>query len=1329
MASISSLGIGSELLSNQLLDDIISAERAAGDLRLNSQQEVIDAKISAYGDIQSKLYDFSAAVVDLSDASTVGATLATSSDESILTATATASAPTGSYSVEVQAIAKSHSLVSKSYSTTTESLLSTTAATATLTFSLGTTTYTGVSNDVYDTFTANPDLASKTITISEADGTNSLQGLRDKINNEDFGVTASIVNDGSGYVLQLVSTDTGLATSMEITASGDSGADAFAYNASANLAGTNMSETQQGQDAILNVNGFSVTRSANEVTELIDGVTLNLKSADVGKTVTIDIASDVAGLGEKVNTLVDTYNAYRDVYDELTSFDESSNTGSLLLGDSTLRTINTQIRSIMTSTVAGVTGTNFRSLSEMGIYTDQNDSFKLQFNPSLFTAALNESREAVVKTFAEGGSASDVFIEYKNDSINTKAGTYDIEITQLATKGSYTGGSIDALDFAVPVTIDDANDGFSLTLNGVSDAITLTQGSYATGDALATEIQQQINAATKFTERGYSANVTYNAVDERFEITSNLYGDDSTVSFSSVDTNTANSLGFTTGNQGVYESASLATLNSTYFAGYGTSTIPGSVKVADTVGLDFSLNNASFDLSLNGGAAVSVTVNQNASGTDLNSDGIFGDRKDTLQAIQNAIDATALSGSVVASFDSNDYLIFTTQTPSTTDSIEITSVGSSATDLALGLDDTQGQQVNGKDPGLTFGSPTSFQVVVNGITSANTVTLGAGTYNTGAALATALETAINTDLAGDVNLASQISGATTNEGTRDISTNIDFSTSNAGFTLKVNGVEQTILMDADSGNNITDIQAKLDAAYGAGVVTAQLGASNGLELVTVTQNHSQSIQVTSDGRGTITDTTGTTAIAGGIDFSGANNATFDLIVNGGTTLSVDVNTDTSGGDKNSVLSAVQSALDTALDGAAGLAAGDVIAKFDGSDRIYFETVSANGIKTAAMNGSTATIRIENVDANADTAFGFTAVDNTNYTNGYDAFGLDNSINYGSDITADVEYVYDSVSDTGALQFEIGGNGNSVSFANLDPNAISFLGMNTGTGNSGQTTTGSNVEGTINGVEASGNGQFLTAQNGNVAATNGFYVANQTDFVQTGITTVISAANNNNSFTVEVDGVETTITLADNNYNDMDILAQALQDAFDADATLSAKNIGVKVEYTSDITSAAYGTIGIISKSTGATSKVEITDISTEASKAFGFVKGIGDGASGSDKEGEIDDASGVRVKVTGGDLGSRGSVTYVSGIADQLKALLQDYLDPNGGLLATKFETLDTQNETLAEEKESFEERISAKEALLAAQFAYNDSIIATLNTTSDYLQRQFDAMSAAAKS
>lgn len=1322
MAAISSLGIGSDLLNNDLLDNIINAEKASAELRLDGQQQVIDAKISAYGDIQSKLYDFSAAVVKLSDSDNAGATTATSSDESILTATATTSAPAGVYDVEVQRTAKANSLVSQSYATTTGSL----SMTGDLTFRLGTTSYSGA---VYDSFAVNSEASTKTISMT-ADM--SLSDLRDEINKQDFGVQASIVNDGSGYVLQLNSESTGENNSMEIVATdaggalATSGISAFAYNKNQATPGSNMTQTQQGQDAIIVVNGLAVTRESNEVTELIDGVTLSLKSEDVGTNVSISVGADVGGISENVQEMIDAYNEFQVVYKQLTNFDSDSNTGSLLLGDSTLRGINSQIKNMMTSTVDGIVGTNFRSLSELGIYTDQNDDFKLAFNSTKFISGLNESREAVSAVFSTQGSATDTSLTYLNESINTKSGSYAVEVTQLATQGTFQGGSVDLLDFLSPVVINESNDNFSINLNGKSTAITLSQGSYSTGDELAAEIQLQINSAQDFKDRAYSANVSFDAADKAFSITSSLYGSSSEVSITSTDTNTANTLGFAEIGKGEYKGTELASLNTEYFNGYGTSTVPALQTVDESDGINFSSSNATFSLSLNGGAAEAVTINLDASGSDLNGDSIFGDRKDILQAIQTGIDANgALNGNVVASFDDNDKLVLTTTTSSATDSVEITAVGSNASDVLLGLDATNGARVNGKDAGLTFGATVDFEVILDGTTSANTVSLPAGTYLTGNDLATAVQTALNTDLAGDANLSGLASNAVSNEGTRDISTNIDFTTANSGFVLNVNGVEKTIIMDADSGNNITDIQAKLDTAYGAGVVTASLGTGNGLELTNAAlpASHDDFIQVVSDGRGAFT--TGGGVIAGGVDFSGVNNATFDLLVDG-VTLNVDVNTDASGGDKTTTLSAIQSALDLSILNNSAFEVGDVVAKLDsGTDQIYFETVSNDGIKTAGMFGSGASIEIKNTNANAQGLLGLPVAD-TVYNGGYDNFGLDNEFKFGSDIDAEVSYEYDGTTDKGRLVVNIGGHNTTVGFASVDPSAITFLGIHEPDGSESKVKTGNDVEGTINGVEAKGTGQYLSAQNGNKDATNGYYVADQSDIVNIGSITVDAT---NDTFTIEVDGFESSVTVAHGTYGTGELLADALAEAINEDPEIKAEKLSVKVEYTDDITSALHGTLGIISASTGTQSKVLIKDASSAVSTAYGFVIGQADGEPGKAQDGEIDDASGIRIKVNGGNLGDRGTVNYVSGIADQLKDLMQSILDPDDGILATKFNSLDAQNETLAADKESFEKRITAKEAQLAAQFAYNDSLIATLNTTASFLTSQFEAMSAAKKS
>ena len=223
-----------------------------------------------------------------------------------------------------------------------------------------------------------------------------------------------------------------------------------------------------------------------------------------------------------------------------------------------------------------------------------------------------------------------------------------------------------------------------------------------------------------------------------FSITSNKYGADSRISFTSTDSNSANTLGFNTLGKGLYDGVSLTTLGTEAFLGKGSTTQPGSQSVAESEGINFSANNATFSLDI-GGGAIPVTVNLNAAGNDLNGDSVIGDRKDTLQAIQTAIDATALSGNVIADFDDNGFLTFTTSAIGAAQQIELSAVGSTSSDTILGLNGSQGIQTNGDDAGLTLGAITEFNMAVDGIGTTTKVSVPAGTYLSGADLATAVE--------------------------------------------------------------------------------------------------------------------------------------------------------------------------------------------------------------------------------------------------------------------------------------------------------------------------------------------------------------------------------------------------------------------------------------------------------------------------------------------------------------------------------------------------------------------------------------------------------------
>ena len=1319
MASIQTLGLGSNVLTSELVEQIIAADRAGTELLINSRKEITEAKISAFGELNSKLSTFQDVIDDLTDSSVISGTVSSSSDEAIVTAEAGSSAVPGTYTIEVQAIAQAHSLATESY---TESTTEVSSSGGVLEFTFGTTTYTG--GGAYDTFTENSEKTGATITIPSGA---TLSDIRDLINADtSLEVTAAIVFDGTGYKLSMVSDDSGLDNSMEVVARASAngaystdGLEALAFNLDQSASGTNLAESQVAQDAVLTFNGLSVTRESNAVTDLVTGTTLNLQSANVGQNVTITVGADLEVFTGKIDELVTAYNDLADSVEFYTAYDAAKEEAGILTGDFTIRSVMLGVNNILASSVSGISGKEFESFAELGIGRDQNNSFKLKFDVSTFLSAMNEDRDSVIDIFGVSGATSDSLIEYSNDSINTQAGDYAINITSLASRGTFQGATIAALDFSSAVTIDGANDEYTINVDGNSGTFTLAQGSYTTGASMAAEMQSKINAISELSSNGSKVSVSYDSSNYRFDVTSNKYGSSSQVSFTSVDTNSANSLGINELGVGTFTGADLSSLSSAYLVGEGASTVPAGIAVDSTDGINFDLTNATFSLMVDGAAAIAVTVDQDAEGSDLNGDSVFGDRLDVLQAIQTAIDATALTGLVTASFDNNDKLVFTTSDVGSAKSIEISAVGSSSTDTLLGLDATDGAQSNGRDAGLTLAaSEATFDLTLDGIATSTTIEVAAGTYTTGNDIATAVESAINTALALDANFTGKVVGASSDVGSRDISTNIDFSTINSGFVLNVNGTSEEIIVNSDSGDNIVDVQTALDAAFGGGVVTASLSGS-GLLLTTDTTGHTEYLQVSSDGRGS--QTTAGAAITTGIDFSGANNATFDMIVDG-VTMSVDVNTDASAGDGDDTLFAIQTAIDTALEASAQFQAGDVVAVLDSSNQLILESVAKLGVKTSATFGSGASIEIANLGGTTAANLGLSV---ETQINGYDAFGISDDVNFGYDITANVDFVNDTESGIGKLEITIGGNATTLEFSNVSDIAISSLGIHVPDGSETTVVTGNDVAGTINGIAANGSGQYLSAQNGNTAAANGYYIANQTP-IAGGSSVVVDSTND--TFTMNLNGVEAEVTVAQGTYATGDALAAVVETAINATSAFSSLSYSVKAEYTSDTASSLFGKIGLISNTTGNDSQVTIASISADAATAYGFEVGQADGSVGTDSVGQVDGASGIRLKILGGATGDRGTVNYISGLADQLNELLETYLKTNTGTLNLKVDGLNDDLADLAEEQSDLDIRMESQEQLLRAKFLAADSIIAGIKNMELFLTQQFDAFAAAAK-
>lgn len=560
MASISSLGVGSGLDLGSIVSGLVDAERTPATSRLDFEEQSITTRLSAFGALKSTLSLFQGTLSQVQSASTYNTKTASLSDSSVFSASVTSVADTGSYSVEVEALAQQHSLASNA--ATAFSAVDDVIGEGTLTIRFGTT------GSPYS-FTQDTSKPTEVLTISAAQGNHTVSGFRDYINDNDFGVRASIINDGSGYRLILTSEDSGANNSMEITVTGDSeggdddndGLSQLAFNAAAQVS---MGQTVVAQDALLKINGLEITRETNTVSGAIDGVTLNLKKDDIGNVVNLSISEDSSSVSSAIAGFVEGYNGLTTTINELTRYDPATDQAGLLIGDFTVRNISYQLRNLVTQVVPETEG-SVRSLAEIGITTKSDGS--LTINESTLNAAIADDPEGVEALFRAIGQPSDSGVSYLSSTTETGAGSYAVQVSSMATRGVYNGG---ALASATTQTINADNDRFIIKVDGVtSDSILLSHATYADGDELAEHIEAQINADATLKASGVSVSVDYDSVNNELDFTSSRYGSESSVEFISVDGDTQLELGFGIGQNGADGSDIIGTINGMSATGDG----------------------------------------------------------------------------------------------------------------------------------------------------------------------------------------------------------------------------------------------------------------------------------------------------------------------------------------------------------------------------------------------------------------------------------------------------------------------------------------------------------------------------------------------------------------------------------------------------------------------------------------------------------------------------------------------------------------------------------------------------------------------------------------
>lgn len=368
--AISSIGVGSGLPLDKLLEDIRKSENQP--LVLLQQKQIIsEARLSGYGIIKGSLTDLQKSSQALTKAETYGALKATSSSEA-LGIKVENKAVAGNYNIKVETLATQQSLVLAGQQSRDQNI--------------------GTTGGSIDITLAN----GKSHSVQLGSDT-SLQGVMKAINADPkAGVQATMVNDGnpgSPYRLMITAKDTGTEASVaKINVTGNDGLKAvLGFN---NIEDNGVTQSSGSytvspvQNAKLTINGIVVNSQSNSIEDVIEGVTIDLKSMPKdGETVKVAITRDDTAAINAVKDFVKSYNALLDTIKSQTSFDVENEKSSALTGDSLVRRVETQMRSALN----GAEGSGaIRTLADLGIKTDFKTG-KLEIDDKKLTAAVKDN--------------------------------------------------------------------------------------------------------------------------------------------------------------------------------------------------------------------------------------------------------------------------------------------------------------------------------------------------------------------------------------------------------------------------------------------------------------------------------------------------------------------------------------------------------------------------------------------------------------------------------------------------------------------------------------------------------------------------------------------------------------------------------------------------------------------------------------------------------------------------------------------------------------------------------------------------------------------------
>lgn len=417
MPLINFSGLASGIDTNALIDAVTSATRTQRESADKRRITELTDQNTALADLKTKLTDLQSKSLKFTTLNGgVLSKLATSSNESISTATASNSASNGTYTITTSQLAKNASFSFDDRFSATSSIINSninngaSEASRTLTLTIGT-----------------GDNESEVSVV--LDNTTTIDQLVSSINAAGTQATAELVNVGTSAIPSYAIVINGVNPGLELGQIALSVGSEITTAGAGALTSDTLASGGQAQDALVSVSGITgtITRPSNSIADIIPGVTLDLVAIGAA---TIKIGDDVAATTATVQDFIDSFNDLVTFIAEnnLITRDESGaeveNVFSALAKTSTDDNSLTAIRNAISASTYS-SGTTVRIFADLGITTQRDGTLK--FDTNTFSTAISSDPNGVRQVMANFGDTAAVTAGTIDQFIRFN-GVFDISI-------------------------------------------------------------------------------------------------------------------------------------------------------------------------------------------------------------------------------------------------------------------------------------------------------------------------------------------------------------------------------------------------------------------------------------------------------------------------------------------------------------------------------------------------------------------------------------------------------------------------------------------------------------------------------------------------------------------------------------------------------------------------------------------------------------------------------------------------------------------------------------------------------------------------------------